>query len=188
MPDDVGALVGFDQRSPPVLADRPRVSAAPRLFEGWATHDGAPTSCPTDGSWASMRWCPTTSPSSLTTTTPRRAASRPEAGDLLVDLRARLTDQGVEGRTLKDEGDRQAHELITAALAVARPDDAVLSEEGKDDEARLRARSHVDRRSARRHPGVLRAPSGGLGGPRRLWSRTSGRPRGRWPCPRRVSC
>ena len=40
---------------------------------------------------------------------------------------------------LKREGDRQAHELIMAALTAARPDDAVLSEEGKDDPARLAA-------------------------------------------------
>jgi len=34
-----------------------------------------------------------------------------EAGRVLVGLRARLVDEGVDGRTLKDEGDRQAHEL-----------------------------------------------------------------------------
>ena len=52
-----------------------------------------------------------------------------EAGRLLVDLRARLVDDGADGRTLKDEGDRQAHELLMSRLAAARPDDAVLSEE-----------------------------------------------------------
>jgi 3'(2'), 5'-bisphosphate nucleotidase len=62
-----------------------------------------------------------------------------EAGDLLVGLRAELTRAGVTGRELKDEGDRQAHELIVGQLAVARPADAVLSEEGKDDRARLDA-------------------------------------------------
>jgi 3'(2'), 5'-bisphosphate nucleotidase len=52
-----------------------------------------------------------------------------EAGRLLVDLRARLVDDGADGRTLKDEGDRQAHELLMSRLAAARPDDSVLSEE-----------------------------------------------------------
>src|SRR5665811_526198 len=62
-----------------------------------------------------------------------------EAGRLLVRLRAELADAGADSRELKDEGDRQAHELLMAALATARPDDAVLSEEGKDDKARLTA-------------------------------------------------
>lgn len=62
-----------------------------------------------------------------------------EAGLLLVRLRAELTDAGAEGRELKDEGDRQAHELLMTALGEARPDDAVLSEEGKDDRHRLDA-------------------------------------------------
>lgn len=62
-----------------------------------------------------------------------------EAGELLVRLRAELTEAGIAGRELKDEGDRQAHELLMDALATARPHDAVLSEEGKDDQARLDA-------------------------------------------------
>jgi len=69
-----------------------------------------------------------------------------EAGRLLVDLRARRVAEagdagpaGVDGRALGDEGDRRAHELLVAALAEARPDDAVLSEEGVADPARLTA-------------------------------------------------
>ena len=62
-----------------------------------------------------------------------------EAGALLVRLRAELTTTGVTGRELKDEGDRQAHELLMAALGESRPEDAVLSEEGTDDKARLDA-------------------------------------------------
>ena len=54
-----------------------------------------------------------------------------EAGQLLVELRARLVADGVDGRTLKDQGDRQAHELLMSRLAAARPDDAVLSEESE---------------------------------------------------------
>jgi 3'(2'), 5'-bisphosphate nucleotidase len=64
-----------------------------------------------------------------------------EAGRLLVDLRARAGDQDppLEGKALGAEGDRRAHELLMAGLAAARPDDAVLSEEGVADPARLTA-------------------------------------------------
>jgi 3'(2'), 5'-bisphosphate nucleotidase len=62
-----------------------------------------------------------------------------EAGELLVGLRARLSDQGVDARTLKDEGDQRANELILAALAQSFPGDAVLSEESRDDKSRLEA-------------------------------------------------
>ncbi|MGH9017876.1 MAG: hypothetical protein ACRDY1_09040, partial [Acidimicrobiales bacterium] len=48
------------------------------------------------------------------------------AGALLLELRR----DGPGGRELGANGDRRAHELITAALHGARPDDAVLSEEG----------------------------------------------------------
>jgi 3'(2'), 5'-bisphosphate nucleotidase len=61
------------------------------------------------------------------------------AGELLVALRARLSDDGVDPKTLKDEGDRRANDLILAELADAFPGDAVLSEEAKDDKARLEA-------------------------------------------------
>jgi 3'(2'), 5'-bisphosphate nucleotidase len=40
---------------------------------------------------------------------------------------------------LRNAGDRQSHEFLMAELAKARPDDAVLSEEGIDDKARLTA-------------------------------------------------
>lgn len=62
-----------------------------------------------------------------------------EAGALLLDLRARLTADGADAVVVKDEGDRRAHEFLMARLAEAAPDDAVLSEEGKDDHARLGA-------------------------------------------------
>jgi 3'(2'), 5'-bisphosphate nucleotidase len=58
------------------------------------------------------------------------------AGELLLEVR----QQGLTGRELKDAGDRAAHELLMELLAAHRPDDAVLSEEGKDDKARLQAR------------------------------------------------
>jgi 3'(2'), 5'-bisphosphate nucleotidase len=57
------------------------------------------------------------------------------AGRLLVDLRA----QGGDPAALKDAGDRSSHEFLMAELAKARPTDAVLSEEGKDDKVRLTA-------------------------------------------------
>ncbi|GAA2723728.1 3'(2'),5'-bisphosphate nucleotidase CysQ [Actinocorallia aurantiaca] len=58
-----------------------------------------------------------------------------EAGEVLLRLRA---ERGFEdGRALKDAGDSASHEYLMAALAEFRPGDAVLSEEGKDDKARL---------------------------------------------------
>jgi 3'(2'), 5'-bisphosphate nucleotidase len=57
------------------------------------------------------------------------------AGRLLLDLRA----QGGDPAALKDAGDRSSHEFLMAELAKARPEDAVLSEEGIDDKARLTA-------------------------------------------------
>jgi 3'(2'), 5'-bisphosphate nucleotidase len=55
------------------------------------------------------------------------------AGRRLEDLRG----QGLEGRALKDAGDALGHAILMQLLARYRPDDAVLSEEGKDDKARL---------------------------------------------------
>ena len=60
------------------------------------------------------------------------------AGRRLLEVR----QEGLEGRELKDAGDLAAHELIMELLAEHRPGDAVLSEEGKDDKARL-ARDRV---------------------------------------------
>jgi 3'(2'), 5'-bisphosphate nucleotidase len=57
------------------------------------------------------------------------------AGRLLLDLRAK----GGDPDSLRNAGDRQSHEFLMAELAKARPDDAVLSEEGIDDKARLTA-------------------------------------------------
>lgn len=61
------------------------------------------------------------------------------AGQLLLEVRA----EGLEGKALKDAGDRAAHELLMELLATYRPDDAVLSEEAlenaTDKDARLKA-------------------------------------------------
>jgi 3'(2'), 5'-bisphosphate nucleotidase len=59
------------------------------------------------------------------------------AGKLLLELRA--ADAGGDPGALRDAGDRQSHEFLMAELARVRPDDAVLSEEGTDDKARLGA-------------------------------------------------
>jgi 3'(2'), 5'-bisphosphate nucleotidase len=50
------------------------------------------------------------------------------AGELLTDIRA----GGLQGKQLKDAGDRAAHELLMQILAEHRPGDSVLSEEGPD--------------------------------------------------------
>jgi 3'(2'), 5'-bisphosphate nucleotidase len=58
-----------------------------------------------------------------------------EAGGRLVALRAR----GGSPDDLRKAGDRQSHEFLVGELARLRPGDAVLSEEGRDDPARLAA-------------------------------------------------
>ncbi|MGN6611748.1 MAG: 3'(2'),5'-bisphosphate nucleotidase CysQ [Angustibacter sp.] len=58
-----------------------------------------------------------------------------EAGRLLLDLR----DASLAADELKRRGDAGSHELMVHRLAELRPGDAVLSEEGKDDPARLAA-------------------------------------------------
>jgi 3'(2'), 5'-bisphosphate nucleotidase len=57
------------------------------------------------------------------------------AGERLLALRA----AGGDPADLRSAGDRMSHEFLAAELARLRPDDAVLSEEGKDDSARLSA-------------------------------------------------
>lgn len=64
-----------------------------------------------------------------------------EAGRLLLELREStgpIADRAAAD-ALRAAGDRTSHELIAGLLAQARPDDAVLSEEGKDDDSRLSA-------------------------------------------------
>ena len=58
------------------------------------------------------------------------------AGERLLALRAK----GGDPAELRNAGDRLSHEFLAAELARLRPGDAVLSEEGKDDPARLSAR------------------------------------------------
>jgi 3'(2'), 5'-bisphosphate nucleotidase len=58
-----------------------------------------------------------------------------EAGRRLLDLR----EGGGDPDSLRKAGDRLSHEFLAAELARLRPADAVLSEEGSDDAARLSA-------------------------------------------------
>ncbi len=53
--------------------------------------------------------------------------------------RDELSAQGADERTIKDAGDQRSHDWLMAQLASVRPGDSVLSEEGKDDKARLAA-------------------------------------------------
>ena len=59
------------------------------------------------------------------------------AGQRLLALRQARGDGSAA--SLRRDGDRQSHEFLAARLALMRPDDALLSEEGKDDPARLSA-------------------------------------------------
>jgi 3'(2'), 5'-bisphosphate nucleotidase len=56
-----------------------------------------------------------------------------QAGERLLALRA----GGGDPTSLRAAGDRLAHEYLMAELGRLRPDDAILSEEGRDDKARL---------------------------------------------------
>ena len=67
-----------------------------------------------------------------------RAAT--EAGQLLLEVRRTLEARREWPELIGDEGDRQAHDHLVALLRAARPDDAVLSEEGRDDLGRLDSR------------------------------------------------
>ena len=62
-----------------------------------------------------------------------------EAGLLLLALRAEAVAAGTDPDELRKAGDRQSHEFLIEQLAARRPADAVLSEEGIDDKARLAA-------------------------------------------------
>lgn len=61
------------------------------------------------------------------------------AGELLVQLRDALQARGANRSIIQHEGDRRAHELIMSELSRTRPNDALLSEEGRDRSERLDA-------------------------------------------------
>ena len=62
-----------------------------------------------------------------------------ETGALLVEVRDRLFSSGAGTWEVRDTGDSEAHRHIVNRLSEERPDDAILSEEGRDDLARLSA-------------------------------------------------
>ncbi len=80
----------------------------------------------------------TVTPSSLTDAALALALAE-AAGTRLLEVRAELTAQGVDGADLKAAGDRAAQDVLSALLSQARPGDSVLSEEATDDRTRLGA-------------------------------------------------
>ncbi|WP_419920701.1 3'(2'),5'-bisphosphate nucleotidase CysQ [Candidatus Poriferisodalis sp.] len=62
-----------------------------------------------------------------------------EAGAMLVEIRERMFNAGAGTWEVRDTGDMEAHRLIMNRLSEARPGDAILSEEGRDDHGRLSA-------------------------------------------------
>lgn len=81
-------------------------------------------------------------PPTLPTASDHELAARAatEAGRLLVEVRGYMEDKGAWPEDVGDAGDRQAHLLLVDMFRRERPDDALLSEEGRDDLARLDAR------------------------------------------------
>ena len=61
------------------------------------------------------------------------------AGELLLAIRDEMSARGADSKEMKDEGDQRSHDFIMEELRRVRPDDAILSEEGKDDKDRLGA-------------------------------------------------
>src|SRR5690242_12307591 len=75
-----------------------------------------------------MTQLPTPSESALHDDHAFAAWAATQAGELLTEVRG----QGLEGKQLKDAGDRASHEFLMRLLAEHRPEDAVLSEEGPE--------------------------------------------------------
>jgi 3'(2'), 5'-bisphosphate nucleotidase len=67
------------------------------------------------------------------------AAIARQAGELLLEVRAAAEAEGIDDKATRSRGDLTSNDLILAELARERPDDAVLSEESKDDPVRLTA-------------------------------------------------
>jgi 3'(2'), 5'-bisphosphate nucleotidase len=62
-----------------------------------------------------------------------------EAGHLLLQVRDQLAAEGAHSWQIMDTGDLASHRYLAQALRDARPDDAVLSEEGSEDPRRFSA-------------------------------------------------
>lgn len=67
------------------------------------------------------------------------------AGRRLVELRHELTAGGTEPSEIRDQGDLRSHRFLMERLQAERPDDAVLSEEAKEDDRLDRARLSASR-------------------------------------------
>ena len=80
-----------------------------------------------------------------------------DAGHLLVTLRDELTQAGAPAWQVMDSGDLASQRFLAQELAIARPRDAVLSEEGLEDPRRFEHRQGMDRRSVGWHQRVRRA-------------------------------
>ena len=84
---------------------------------------------------------------SMSEATPLRAESdvelatrlATEAGHLLLSLREEMFAAGASTWDVKDAGDAVAQKFLSEEFAIHRPDDAVLSEEGKEDPRRFDA-------------------------------------------------
>jgi 3'(2'), 5'-bisphosphate nucleotidase len=68
------------------------------------------------------------------------AALAGAAGQLLVELRDHLLADAASPGDIKDQGDARSHEFLMERLRAERPDDAILSEEAREDERRDTAR------------------------------------------------
>ena len=62
-----------------------------------------------------------------------------EAGHLLLSLREEMFSAGASTWDVKDAGDAVAQKYLADEFAIHRPDDAVLSEEGREDPRRFNA-------------------------------------------------
>ncbi len=62
-----------------------------------------------------------------------------EAGRLLLGVREELAGRAAPAWQVMDMGDLASHRFLVEALTAARPDDAVLSEEGMEDPRRFKA-------------------------------------------------
>lgn len=63
-----------------------------------------------------------------------------QAGEVLRGLQSWAPQNGMGSKELKDSGDKTSQDFISSVLADARPNDAILSEEGQDSLERLSAR------------------------------------------------
>jgi len=59
------------------------------------------------------------------------------AGAVLLETRSTAAAEGWDEERIRTEGDRRSHDVIVERLTRARPDDAILSEDGADDPRRL---------------------------------------------------